>query len=265
MHAHAISQRKIFHSVHEAFWKQEPRAAGVLASLGCPRVVIVPFFLSEGYFTEVVIPRELSLTPHPTFAGLRLRATPHQTICYTPTVGCDDRIASAVLGRAEAAIAEAAACATGAQAPHPSQFSLFLAGHGTPRNTSSRQSVELHAAAIRTLRKYAAVQTVFLEEEPGIARVYELAPTRHIMVVPFFTSDGLHTRQDIPALLGEDREAIARRIACGEPTWRNPTERHGKIIWCAKAIGTDPSLAEIVVERAALAVSQLWMNEGASG
>src|SRR5580704_15697754 len=58
-HAEALRQRGIFAQVREAFWKQEPYVWQVLRGVFAPRVFIVPLFISEGYFTEEVIPREL--------------------------------------------------------------------------------------------------------------------------------------------------------------------------------------------------------------
>src|SRR2546422_990393 len=60
-HADALRRRGIFAQVLEAFWKQEPSIAGVLRGAFNPRVFAVPLFISEGSFTEEVIPRELGL------------------------------------------------------------------------------------------------------------------------------------------------------------------------------------------------------------
>lgn len=58
-HADELRRRKLFGQVLECFWKQEPGVPGVLRGVFAPRVFIVPLFISEGYFTEEVIPREL--------------------------------------------------------------------------------------------------------------------------------------------------------------------------------------------------------------
>src|SRR3954466_3808416 len=58
-HAEELRRRAVFADVLEAFWKQEPGIAGVLRGAFMPRVFVVPLFISEGYFTEQVIPREL--------------------------------------------------------------------------------------------------------------------------------------------------------------------------------------------------------------
>ena len=58
-HAAELRRRNLFATVRDAFWKQEPNIRKVLDELGEPRVFIVPLFISEGYFSEEAIPREL--------------------------------------------------------------------------------------------------------------------------------------------------------------------------------------------------------------
>jgi sirohydrochlorin cobaltochelatase len=63
-HAAEIRRRKIFAEVGCAFWKEEPslRDAIFLFDPKCIReVYVVPNFISEGYFTQTVVPRELEL------------------------------------------------------------------------------------------------------------------------------------------------------------------------------------------------------------
>jgi sirohydrochlorin cobaltochelatase len=108
---------------------------------------------------------------------------------------------------------------------------------------------------IRARNEFAAVEAVFLEEEPRISEFDHLAKTRHVVVVPFFISDGMHTQEDIPVLLGESKQIVQQRLAAGQGTWRNPTERRGKLIWYAPAVGTDPQIADVILERVREAVT----------
>jgi len=73
--------------------------------------------------------------------------------------------------------------------------------------------------------------------------------TRNLVVVPFFVSDGLHTQEDIPVLLGETKKNIGERLAAGQPVWRNPMERNGKLVWYSSAVGTEPGIADVILER----------------
>src|SRR5213596_2968539 len=63
-HAAEIRRRKVFAGVECAFWKEEPslRDAKFLFDPESIReVYVVPNFISEGYFTQTVVTRELEL------------------------------------------------------------------------------------------------------------------------------------------------------------------------------------------------------------
>src|SRR5204863_1805911 len=57
-HADTIRRRGLFAEVVCSFWKEEPSLREVLRMIDSPEVYIVPNFISEGYFTQEVIPRE---------------------------------------------------------------------------------------------------------------------------------------------------------------------------------------------------------------
>jgi sirohydrochlorin cobaltochelatase len=76
-----------------------------------------------------------------------------------------------------------------------------------------------------------------------------LAKAKNIVMVPFFISDGLHSYEDIPVMLGEPERIVRDRFESGQPTWRNPTEKHGKRVWYSASIGSEPRLADVILER----------------
>ena len=135
------------------------------------------------------------------------------------------------------------------RAPKPADTTLLIAGHGTERNANSRKAVERQVELIRALNIFANVGAVFMEEAPFIKGCWQNVQTKNIIVVPFFISDGLHAVEDIPVLLGEPARIVKERHAAGQPTWRNPTERDGKRIWYSPSVGTEPLLAEVILER----------------
>ena len=135
------------------------------------------------------------------------------------------------------------------RAPKHSETTLFIAGHGTEKNENSRRAIERQVELIRAMKIYAEVRAIFLEESPRIDESYLLAQTRNMIVVPFFISDGLHTQEDIPVLLGEAKRAVEERIAAGQSAWRNPTEKNGRLVWYSPAVGTEPRLADVILER----------------
>ena len=249
-HAAELRRRGIFAEVREAFWKQSPHLKEVLAAITAPRVFIVPLFISEGYFSDEAIPRELGfhLTNDPAS-----RTTHHASRIthYCHPIGTHKLMTNVILARARQVIEKFPF----PRAPKPRDTTLFIAGHGTERNERSRESIERQMDLIRAQNLYAAVHAVFMEEEPRIADCPSLAQTRNLIVVPFFISDGLHVVEDIPVLLGEPERIVKQRLAAGQPTWRNPTERHGRLIWYSSAVGTEPGISEVILERVREAVA----------
>jgi sirohydrochlorin cobaltochelatase len=240
-HAAELRRRKIFNEVREAFWKQGPHVKKVLTEIFAPRVFIVPLFISEGYFSTEIIPKELGFPCVPSTLNHQL-----STWFYCRPVGSHDLMTKVILARATA-VAEKFPFP---RAPKNSDTTLLIAGHGTGRNANSRKAVERQVELIRAQNIYADVGAVFMEEAPFIRGCHETAKTKNIVVVPFFISDGLHAVEDIPVLLGEPVRIVKERLAAGQLTWRNPTERGGKLVWYASSVGTEPLLADVILERA---------------
>jgi sirohydrochlorin ferrochelatase len=59
----------------------------------------------------------------------------------------------------------------------------------------------------------------------------------------------LHSHEDIPVMLGEPAQTVQERYRRGQLTWRNPTEKHGKRVWYSTSIGTEPHIADVILER----------------
>jgi len=245
-HAAELRRRNLFAGVREAFWKQEPQIKKVLAEISVPRIFIAPLFISEGYFASEAIPRELGFTSVPSTIN-------HQpsTISYCRPVGSHDSMTGVVLSRAEQVVKEFPF----PRAPRSRDITLFIAGHGTDKNENSRRAIERQVELIRAMKMYAAVHAIFLEEGPRIDECYSLAQTKNMVVVPFFISDGLHTQEDIPVLLGEAKRAVEQRLRAGQPAWRNPTEKNGRLVWYSSAVGTEPHIADVILERVKEAVT----------
>src|SRR5467141_5172168 len=63
-HAAEIRRRNIFGDVACAFWKEEPSLRDAIFLFdpeSIKNVYVVPNFISEGYFTQTVIPREMEM------------------------------------------------------------------------------------------------------------------------------------------------------------------------------------------------------------
>jgi sirohydrochlorin cobaltochelatase len=146
----------------------------------------------------------------------------------------------------------------------PAESSLLIVAHGTDLNENSAVAAKREAEKIGALGKYAAVLNVYMEEPPLVSDWWKLTTTRHVVVVPFFISDGLHSYEDIPRLLGiavaADVDRGWRRpappaTARGEIFRRNPYRIGDRDLFYAPSIGTDPGIADIILEQAFTAKS----------
>lgn len=244
-HAHEIRQRRIFAQVLEAFWKQEPGLAGVLRGAFSKRVFVVPLFISEGYFTEEVIPRELGFCSSGQTVVSRVQQRGDQRVIYCGPIGTHHSMTRVLLARARDIVEKYPF----PRAPRPAETALFIAGHGTGNNENSRKAIEQQADLIRSQGVYREVHAIFMEEEPRVETCYQLSQSKYLVIVPFFISDGLHSYEDIPMMLGEPERVVRERLKLGQPTWRNPTEKRGKLVWYTPSIGSEPHLADVILER----------------
>ncbi|MFN5963312.1 MAG: CbiX/SirB N-terminal domain-containing protein [Verrucomicrobiota bacterium] len=231
-HADTLRRMGLFREVHCAFWKEEPSMREVLRMVDCPEVYIVPNFRSEGYFTQNVIPRELGLTGRTTDLG-RFRAH------YTDPVGIHPSMTKLLLKRA----------AEVAPGVPPSESSLIIVGHGTGLNDNSTKAIKDQVALIKDSNLgFAEVIDAYMEEPPLIADWLSLTTAPNVIVVPFFIADGLHSFQDIPVLLGVEAEPTAAASQL-DVFRRNPYQMHGRQLYYSSAIGTEPLLAEVMLDQ----------------
>jgi len=202
-------------------------------------------FMSEGYFTEVVIPRELGLPLKDGDSTVRVLRRGAQELRYGRPVGTHPSMTGVVLARAKG-IVEAH---PGSAAPRPEETALVIAGHGTLKNDRSREVIDRQVAIIRGLARYAEVYAAFMEEDPRIGDCYLLVRSPNLVLVPFFVGDGMHVLEDIPVLLGESESEVRRRLERGVAVWDNPTSRHGKRVWYTGSVGLEPLMADVILER----------------
>lgn len=230
-HADEIRRRDLFAEVHCCFWKEEPSMREALYMIDSHEIYVVPDFISEGYFTQEVIPREFQLTgPSSVVRG--------KTWHYCLPVGIHPSMTGLILRRAREV----------APMVDPAQTTLIITGHGTSLNQNSTQSIRLQVDLITaSTAGYAAVLAAFMEEPPFVADWHHMTSTPNVIVVPFFISDGLHSFQDIPVLLGIDPHpgpAASQR----DVFRHNPHHLHGKTLYYSSAIGTERLLAEVILD-----------------
>ncbi len=214
-HARRLRESGRFDEVMVAFWKEEPSLSRGLEGCTADDVAVVPVFISRGYFTEQVIPREMRLEGRLTRCGERV-------VRYTEPVGSHASLARVIEQRAREAGAGVGDV-------------VAVLGHGTPRNPNSERNVYDQAERVAAEGLFAEVVTLFIDQEPSMERVFEVAPGRDIYVVPLFIADGWHVGQTIPADLALDGPV---------------TRRDGRRVIYARAVGTHPGVAEVAAELA---------------
>ena len=229
-HADTIRQKGLFADVVCAFWKEEPSLREVLRMVETEEVYVVPHFISEGYFTQKVIPREMELTGP-------ITRRDNKVIKYCEPVGNHPQMTDLILQRANRTAPSVA----------PEQTSLLIVGHGTGLNENSAVAVKTQVKKIRERQIYTEVGAAYMEEEPLISNWPSLTHYPSVVVVPFFISDGLHSYEDIPVLLGIHSESTGA-ASQAEIFRRNPYLLNGRTLYYASAIGTDPMMAEIILE-----------------
>jgi len=230
-HAESIRQRGIFAEVATCFWKQEPRFHEVWRIVEGRDIFVVPNFLSEGHFTRTVIPREMGLTG-------RVTVRDGRTIRYCEPAGIHPHVTELLVEEAISVAPEV----------HPSETSLLIAGHGTGLDGRSSEAARDQAAKIAGAAGYAEVIAAFMEEPPLVAEWDKITSQPNVVVMPFFISDGLHSRQDIPVLLGILSEE--GKPASGSGVLRqNPHDLRGKRLFYGAAIGTKPGFADIILDQ----------------
>ena len=256
-HAAEIRRRNLFGEVQCAFWKEEPSlrdAISLFDPATIKNVYVVPNFISEGYFTQTVIPRELELN------GKTTKRENGQVWNYGEPVGNHPSITELLVKRAREI----------APGVRENETTLLIAAHGTDLNENSAVAAKREAEKIRTLGRYADVLNVYMEESPLISDWRTLTKTTNVVVVPFFISDGLHSYEDIPIMLGiaKERSTSSAEPAIGSARSldfarddaqraaasvfrRAPYKIDNRSLFYASSIGTDPRIADIIVEQAA--------------
>ena len=246
LQADAIRSRGVFGQVLEAYWKQEPSFAAALRSAWHRDVFVVPFFVSEGYFTTQVIPRELGLPLIDGMAGPGSHEVGRHRVHYGAPVGTHPSMTGVIASRARQVV-ERHPSPEGR--PGPGECSLFVAGHGTSNSENSRRAIEDHVAVLRGQGLFHDVHAVFMEESPRIEEVPDMAGAANVVVVPFFLSNGLHSQEDIPVMLGASADVVSARVRAGLHAWDNPTRVRGRWTWYAGAVGDEPGLADVILRR----------------
>jgi sirohydrochlorin cobaltochelatase len=218
-HAARIRETGEFDEVVECFWKEEPSMRHVLDTIESEDVYVVPAFISEGYFTQLVIPRELGLEGPLTRKG-------EKTVRYAGPLGTFEGMPDVILERTEDLM-------RGRELS--GRTALVLLGHGTDLNKNSGGVIYLNAGRLRERGIYDLVEVGFLDQDPEIGGVVDRIEAQNVILIPLFIAEGWHTRETIPDDLG----------LMGEVTLRGD-----KTIFYGAPVGTHASMANLIIARA---------------
>jgi sirohydrochlorin cobaltochelatase len=218
-HARRIREAGEFDEVVECFWKEEPSMRHVLDTVEADEVYVVPAFISEGYFTQQVIPRELGL-------GGPVTSKEGKTVYYAGPLGTFEGMPEVILERTDDLMRGRETAG---------RTVLVLLGHGTDLNKNSGGVIYLNAGRIGERGIYDGVEVGFLDQEPEIGRVVDGVEAENVILIPVFIAEGWHTRETIPEDLGLTGEV---------------TVREDKTIYYGAPVGTHPSMANLIAARA---------------
>ncbi|MFQ5592216.1 MAG: CbiX/SirB N-terminal domain-containing protein, partial [Phycisphaerae bacterium] len=203
-----------------AFNHGAPAYADVLDQLEADEVTVVPFMTSAGYFSDVVLPRELAKNKRYTRLALNM----------TAPIGTHPVIADIVAQRVNAL-----------QRTYDldqARTSLAVVGHGTERYERSRSASITLARRMREFGVAREAVVAFLDEEPHVETILQLAHYPCVIVVPFLIGAGLHAATDIPARIGIHARGVP------QPPVR--AQVASRIVICDAAIGTLPAILQAV-------------------
>ena len=229
LHAEKIRKKGIFAEVHTAFWKEEPSMKDVFYMIESQEIFIVPDFISEGYFTQEILPRELGVK-------IGRNQVNGKILHYTLPVGTHSLMTDLLVSKADKIVSYIP----------KEKITLFLFGHGTSFNSNSTKAIKNQVQFIKERKLgYFNIFDAYLEEKPFIKDCIAMSNTPYILALPFFIADGLHTYEDIPKLLGiqvidNDESSIFDL---------SPFEIQGKQFFYGNSIGNESAVSEIILER----------------
>lgn len=235
-HVDALRSMGVADEIAAAFWKEQPSFHAVFNTLTADDITVVPLFTAQGYFTQTVIPAEMSLEGALTHRGGRL-------IRYTGTLSEHPYLSGVVRQRVEDAIRILDCPAA--------ETAVAIVGHSTRRNPESRKATEAQVAQMRALGIVAQVEAVYLDDVPEIPEIYSLTRAPYLIVVPYFLASGSHTTLDVPGELGLEAGQVQKYI-------------NGRDVFYTSPVGIDETLREAVLELARDAGAPLYKAKNGS-
>ena len=215
-HAAALREADRFAQVEVALLNGAPSVADVLARIGTTAIRIVPFFMEDGYFSRVAVPRAVG--ERPALIG--------------PPVGIHDGMAGLIERQALAACDNLGVPSRAA--------AILVVGHGSSSAPGRALALHRQAARVAATELFARVEAACLEEPPFVAETLIGLRAHPVVVIGFFANHGGHVRDDVPALIAAE-QAARLRTAKGDPGHK--VRFHG-------CVTDDPMMVQIILDQA---------------
>lgn len=210
-HAAALRDKACFRQVEVGLLNGAPSVAEALGRLDDATIHVVPFFMEEGYFTRVAMPRLLG-------------ADPRVRLC--PAIGVHAGIAGIILAQARRA------CRVHAIAPH--EAAILLVGHGSATAPGRALALHRHAAEVASAAAFARCEAACLEEAPLLADALRDLRAHPVIVIGFFAGEGMHVRDDVPEAIAAERSARGG---------------HGHQVHFHGSVTDDPAMTQIILDQ----------------
>lgn len=208
--------------ISACFWKEAPAFSQALDTLAADTVVVVPALAADGYFARTVIPAEMELSGPLTQCGSR-------RIHYTQPLGLHPRLGEVLHDRVTRLMDDEGLIA--------GEVAVAVIGHGTRRDSRSRDAARKQAQALAASRPGLTVLEAYLDDEPSIASIYERTDAGVILAAPWFLAPGSHVSIDVPRELG---------LAPGAGSGRTG----GRSVYYLGAPGTAAAVCEVILQLA---------------
>lgn len=240
MRRHAETLRSRGWSVEIAVLNGSPTIGEALLRIGPGKVRVVPFFMEDGYFSKVAVPRALEAVR----AGSG-PSSPLATTWFAPPVGVHDGMAAIIERQALAGCAELGVA--------PGTAALVVIGHGSSSAPGRTLALHRQCARVAATACFARVQAACLEEPPFVAGVLAGLRAYPVVAVGFFANQAGHVLDDIPALLATERAGRSGAGRGGAGSGRTGGRAAGWPVRFHACVTDDPAMADIVLEQAASA------------
>lgn len=225
-HARRLRRRPLFDDVRVAFWQEEPSFSEILGSTTSTQTFVVPFFVSEGYFTRTVLPRELTARSD----------LDDDSVTITEPVGTAPAVTDLLRSRATDAVASDRC---------RSEIGLAVVAHGAENDSRSALAAKEHVDRLQRRAPSLEATAVYLEEPPYVSEALDELDRHVVVAVPLFVGKGGHVTSDVPQLLGldsDDRVDDETVAVLGGET-------NGQLVRYTDPIGTHSALTDVAVRR----------------